>query len=101
MNAVWLQTLAFVAIAALGCAKDQPAASAPVPVMPALPSAPPETAAPVDASVTPVASVRPSGDAGTAWLVFHRGALQQECQSGGDSCIAPTEWHVVRMPFAQ
>lgn len=41
---------------------------------------------------------------GAVWLEPTRkllvGALLQECQGGGDWCVAPTEWHLVRLPFS-
>ncbi len=52
-----------------------------------------------------VGSVAVRSCLGRVWLEPSRGlllgALLQECQSGGDWCIAPTEWHLVRLPFAQ
>jgi hypothetical protein len=38
------------------------------------------------------------------WIAPRRkllvGVLLQECQGGGDSCIVPSEWRVVSLPFA-
>jgi hypothetical protein len=51
-----------------------------------------------------VGSVAVRSCLGGVWIDASRrvlvGALLQECQGGGDWCIAPTEWHVVRLPFA-
>jgi hypothetical protein len=38
------------------------------------------------------------------WIASRRkllvGMLLQECQGGGDSCVVPSEWRVVALPFA-